>query len=57
MRSERNIFRSVTECMSGKYCYILEVCKIGRNLKIVCLCRWVRERFEDENYAKLIGKF
>jgi len=57
MRSERNIFRSITECRSGMYCYILEVCKIGRNLKIVCLCRWVRERFEDENYAKLIGKF
>jgi len=30
---------------------------MGRNLKIVCLCRWVRERFEDKNYAKLIGKF
>ena len=57
MRSERNIFRSITECRSGMYCYILEVCKIGRNLKIVCLCRWVRERFKDENYAKLIGKF
>jgi len=25
--------------------------------QMVCLCRWVRERFEDENYAKLIGKF
>jgi len=24
---------------------------------ILCLCRWVRERLEDEYYKKFIGKF
>jgi len=52
-------FLSVTECLKWRVTLLqIRYLRSVRLVKqIVCLCRWVRERFEDEYYAKLIGKF